>query len=58
MRDRQFSEYEEKAKDLPEVHDYYHHDTRRRKIGKLRPDEPRINEREPISGQEYFHSNI
>lgn len=36
MRDRQFSEYEEKAKTqkrktLSEVQDYYHYDTRRKK---------------------------
>ena len=31
MRDRQFSEYEEKAKVLSGVHDYYRYDTRRKK---------------------------
>ncbi|KAG5884857.1 hypothetical protein JTB14_036091 [Gonioctena quinquepunctata] len=54
----QFSEYEEKAKALSGVQDYYRYDTRRRKIRKLQSDESLINERAPISGQENFRTNI
>ncbi|KAF2885073.1 hypothetical protein ILUMI_21076 [Ignelater luminosus] len=39
MRNKQFSHYEEKAKFLSGVENYYGHDTRRKKIQKLRSDE-------------------
>lgn len=58
MRNKQFSEYEEKAKELSGVHDYYRYDTRRRKTRKIHPDESRVNERTPLSGQENFRTNI
>lgn len=58
MRERQFSEYEEKAKALSGVHDYYRYDTRRKKTRRLQPDESRVNERTPSSGQENFRTNV
>ncbi|XP_074112948.1 zinc finger MYM-type protein 1-like [Cotesia typhae] len=58
MRERQFSEYEEKAKPLSVVQDYYRYDTRRKKTRKIQPDESRINERIPSSGQENFRTNV
>ncbi|XP_074106438.1 LOW QUALITY PROTEIN: zinc finger MYM-type protein 1-like, partial [Cotesia typhae] len=58
MRERQFSEYEEKAKTLSGVQDYYRYDTRRKKTRKIQPDESRVNERIPSSGQENFRTNV
>ena len=58
MKDKQFSECEEKAKTLSGVYDYYRYDTGRRKIKKLRPDESWVNERAPVSGQENIGSLI
>lgn len=58
MRDKQFSEYEEKAKALSGVHDYYWYDTRRKKTRRIQPDESRVNERTPSSGQENFRTNV
>lgn len=58
MRDRQFSEYEEKAKALSGVQDYYRYDTRRKKTKKIQPDDSLVNERPPFSGQEHFRTNV
>lgn len=60
MRDKQFSHYEEKAKLLCGVENYYSHDTRRTRIRKLQSDadESREHDREPYSGQDNFRINI
>ncbi|CAH2096804.1 unnamed protein product [Euphydryas editha] len=58
MRDRQFSESEEKAKALSGVHDYYRYDTCRKKTKRLQPDESRVNERTSSPGQENFRTNV
>lgn len=58
IRNKQFSEFEEKAKALSGVQDYYCYDTHRRKTRKLQPGESRVNERAPFSGQDNFRTNI
>lgn len=58
MRDKQFSDYEKKAKELSGVQNYYHYDSRRKKTRKLQADESRENERTALSGEENFRTNV
>lgn len=58
MRDKQFSEYEQKAKALSGVQVYYRYDTGRKKTRKIQADESRLNETIPSSGHENFRTNV
>ena len=56
--EKRFSDYEKKEKALSGVQNYYHYDTRRKKIRKLQVDESRENERTALSGEENFRTNV
>lgn len=58
MRDKQYSEYEEKAKPLSGVQVNYRYDTDRKKTRKIQADELRVNETIPSSGHENFRTNV
>lgn len=53
MPHSKFSEYEEKARAVSGVQEYYHRKTR-----KHQPDESRINKRTPFCGQEKVRTNL
>ncbi|GBP32812.1 hypothetical protein EVAR_19664_1 [Eumeta japonica] len=54
MRDKHFSEYEQKTKVLAGVQVYYRYDTSRKKTQKIQADESRVNERILSSGESSF----
>ena len=58
LQDKQYSEYEKKAKELSGVQVYYRYDTRRKKTRKIQADESRVNETIPSSGHDNFRTNV